>query len=94
MSFLRQRVLTVFVLAGLALGVGFWVLGENSVLAVTAFVVIGIVIVVTAVDLLRDLMAGHWRAGHFGRDRHGGDSGRRRVYGQPHHRSHAHPRCT
>lgn len=60
LSFLRQQLLTIVVLVGLALGVGFWAFGDTSRLATTAFVVIGIVIVVTAVDMIRDLMTGHW----------------------------------
>src|SRR5690606_15160402 len=60
LSFLRQQLLTIVVLVGLALGVGFWAFGDTSRLATTAFVVIGIVIVVTAVDMVRDLMTGHW----------------------------------
>lgn len=60
LSFLRQQLLTIFVLVGLALGVGFWAFGDTSRLATTAVVVIGIVIVVTVVDMVRDLMTGHW----------------------------------
>ncbi len=60
MAFLRQQLLTVVALAGLALGVGFETFDRTTALAVTAFVVIGIVIVVTAVDMVRDLMSGHW----------------------------------
>ena len=60
MSFLRQQALTVFAVVGLSLGVGFWAFGNDAALATTAFVVLGIVIAATAVDMLRDLMAGHW----------------------------------
>lgn len=59
-AFLRQQSWTVFALVGLSLGVAFWVSGASIALAVTAFVVIGVVIVVTAVDMVRDLLAGHW----------------------------------
>ncbi len=60
LAFLRQQPLIVFVIAGLALGVGFWATDQPTALAVTAFVVIGIVIVETAIGMVRDLMAGHW----------------------------------
>ena len=59
-AFGRHQFLTVFVLIGLTLGVGFWAFDQTAALAVTAFVVIGVVIVVTAIDMLRDLVAGHW----------------------------------
>lgn len=50
----------MFVIVGLALGVGMWATDRPTALAVTAFVVIGIVIVETATGMVRDLMAGHW----------------------------------
>ena len=59
-AYLHQRSLTTLALVGLALGVGFWAFDQPSALAVTAFVVLGVVIVATAVDMVRDLMAGHW----------------------------------
>lgn len=42
------------------MGVVFWASGASTPLAVTAFVVVGVVIVETAVGMVRDLMAGHW----------------------------------
>ena len=50
----------MFVIAGLAAGVALWITGAVTALAVTAYLVLGIVIVITAVDMFRDLMRGHW----------------------------------
>ncbi|MDP3969625.1 MAG: heavy metal translocating P-type ATPase [Nocardioides sp.] len=58
--FFRGQFLTVFAFVGLALGVALWALDQSTALATTAYVVIGIVIVVTAVGMVRELMSGHW----------------------------------
>lgn len=58
--FLRQQWLTLFAVVGLTLGVGLWALGASQALAVSAFVVLGVVMTLTAIDMFRDLMAGHW----------------------------------
>lgn len=60
MSFLRAHPLMVFVIIGLATGVILWATGPHAALAVVAYVVVGIVVVLTAIDMVRDLMAGHW----------------------------------
>lgn len=58
--FLRQQRLTAFAVAGLALGVALWLLDQRAALAVTAFVVIGVVIVKTAVAMVGAVKAGRW----------------------------------
>ena len=59
-EFLRNRKLMMFVLVGLATGVMLWVTGAEMALGVTAYLVLGIVIVITAIDMFKDLMRGHW----------------------------------
>lgn len=59
-SYLHQRALSAFALVGLALGVAFWALGASAALTVTSVVVIGVVIVATAVGMVRELASGHW----------------------------------
>lgn len=61
-EFLRNRKLMMFVLVGLATGVMLWLTGAEMVLGVTAYLVLGIVIVIviTAIDMFKDLMRGHW----------------------------------
>ncbi|MCT1549024.1 heavy metal translocating P-type ATPase [Brevibacterium casei] len=60
MEFLRNRKLMMFVLVGLATGVMLWLTGAEMALGVTAYLVLGIVIVITAIDMFKDLMRGHW----------------------------------
>lgn len=60
LQFLRGRLLMVFVMIGLATGVMSWATGSGAVLAGTAYLVLGIVIILTLIDMVRDLMAGHW----------------------------------
>lgn len=50
----------MFVLVGLATGVMLWLTGAEMALGVTAYLVLGIVIVITAIDMFKDLMRGHW----------------------------------
>lgn len=52
--------LVLLVVAGLISGVIFWAIGMDTALAVTAYVVIGIVIIVTAIGMVKELLAGHW----------------------------------
>ena len=59
-EFFRNRKLMIFVLVGLATGVVLWLTGAETPLAVTAYLVLGIVIVITAIDMFKDLMRGHW----------------------------------
>lgn len=59
-EFLRNRKLMMFVLVGLATGVMLWLTGAEMALEVTAYLVLGIVIVITAIDMFKDLMRGHW----------------------------------
>ncbi|MBP1324961.1 heavy metal translocating P-type ATPase [Leucobacter exalbidus] len=59
-EFLRNRKLMIFVLVGLTTGVVLWLAGAEMPLAVTAYLVLGVVIVVTAIDMFKDLMRGHW----------------------------------
>jgi heavy metal translocating P-type ATPase len=59
-EFLRTRKLMMFVLVGLATGVMLWLTGAEMALGVTAYLVLGIVIVITAIDMFKDLMRGHW----------------------------------
>src|SRR5690554_5077406 len=58
--FLRDRLLMVFVIVGLALGVTLWALDQQTALAVTAYTVLVVVIGFTAVEMVRDLLGGHW----------------------------------
>ena len=58
--FLRDRLLMVFVIVGLALGVTLWALDQQTALAVTAYTVLIVVIGFTAVEMVRDLLGGHW----------------------------------
>lgn len=60
LQFLRSRSLMIFVVIGLATGVTLWALRQALPLAVVAYIVIGVVIFVTAVGMVRDLMSGHW----------------------------------
>lgn len=50
----------MFVLVGLATGVMLWLTSAEMALGVTAYLVLGIVIVITAIDMFKDLMRGHW----------------------------------
>ena len=59
-EFLRNRKLMMFVLVGLATGVMLWLTGAEMALGVTAYLVLGIVIVISAIDMFKDLMRGHW----------------------------------
>ena len=59
-EFLRNRKLMMFVLVGLATGVMLWLTGAEMALGVTAYLVLGIVIVITAIDMFKDLMRGRW----------------------------------
>jgi len=59
-EFLLGRKLMVFVVIGLVTGVALWATSQSVALAVTAYLVLGVVIFVTAVDMVRDLMRGHW----------------------------------
>lgn len=59
-EFLRRRKFMIFVIIGLTAGLVLWATGQTTALAVTAYLVLGIVIVVTAIDMVRDLMRGHW----------------------------------
>ena len=60
MQFFRRRLLMLVVIAGLVTGIVLWAAGLEMALAVTTYLVLGIVIAVTAVDMVRDLMSGHW----------------------------------
>ncbi len=60
LAFLRRQPLLLLVVAGLALGVVLWAADETTALGLTALVVLGIVIVDTAVGMVRDLIAGRW----------------------------------
>ncbi|MGX1702962.1 heavy metal translocating P-type ATPase [Microbacterium sp. NPDC055357] len=60
LAFLRSRKLMIFVMIGLTTGVVLWVAGLTTALAVTAYLVLGIVIAITAVDMVRHLMRGRW----------------------------------
>ena len=59
-EFFRNRKLMIFVLVGLATGVVLWLTGAETPLAVTSYLVLSVVIVITAVDMFKDLMRGHW----------------------------------
>lgn len=56
--FLRPVVLLV--VTGLILGVIFFITSMTTALAIVAFIVIGMTIILTGVDMLRQLKAGHW----------------------------------
>lgn len=60
LRFLRGRLLMVFVIIGLATGVVMWATGQQTALTITAFLVVSVVIVITAIGMVRDLMSGHW----------------------------------
>ena len=60
LQFLRGRTLMMFVIIGLTTGVILWAAGQQTALAVTAYLVLGVVIIITAIDMVRDLMSGHW----------------------------------
>lgn len=60
LQFLRSQWLTIFVVIGLATGVVLWGMGQPIALAAVAFTVVGLVIILTAVDMAKDLMGGHW----------------------------------
>lgn len=60
LSFVRRQPLTVLAMAGLALGLLLSWSDQSAGLAVTAWVVLGTVIARTAIDMVRDLLAGHW----------------------------------
>lgn len=57
---LRSRKLMIFVMLGLTAGVVLWLTGLTTALAVTAYLVLSVVIVITASGMVRDLMHGHW----------------------------------
>ncbi len=59
-DFFRNRKLMIFVLLGLTIGVVLWLAGAEKPLAITAYLVLSIVIVITAVDMFKDLVRGHW----------------------------------
>ena len=52
--------LVLFVAAGLVLGVVFFFTGLTVPLSVTAYLVIGVTLLVTLVDMIQTLKAGHW----------------------------------
>ncbi|MGB4967806.1 MAG: hypothetical protein WBO35_06430, partial [Candidatus Saccharimonadales bacterium] len=52
LQFLRSRPLMVFVVIGLATGVTLWATGQQTALAITAFLVVGVVIVTTAIGMV------------------------------------------
>lgn len=60
LNFVRKQPLTILAFAGLISGFGFWATDNPQLLAGTAFVVLAVVIAATAVDMVRDLLAGHW----------------------------------
>lgn len=51
-EFFRNRKLMRFVLIGLTTGVVLWLTGAEIALAVTAYLVLGVVIVIMAIDML------------------------------------------
>ena len=59
-AFLRRRGLMLAVIAGLVAGIVFWLTDQTTALAVTAYLVLGVVILTTAVGMVRDLLAGRW----------------------------------
>lgn len=60
LRFLGSRPLMLFVIAGLTAGIVFWAAGMHTPLMVTAYAVMGTVIAFTAIEMVRDLMRGHW----------------------------------
>ena len=58
--FLRSQPLALGALAALAVALLLTALGQTTAVVVLAVVVIGVVILLTARDMVRDLMAGHW----------------------------------
>src|SRR5690625_248858 len=60
LRFLRGQPLALLALAAIAAALIFTALGQTTAVIVVAVAVIGMVIVVTARDMIRDLMAGHW----------------------------------
>lgn len=60
LRFLSSRPLMLFVIAGLTAGIVFWAAGMHTPLMVTAYAVMGTVIAFTAIEMVRDLMRGHW----------------------------------
>lgn len=82
----------MFVLVGLATGVMLWLTGAEMALGVTAYLVLGIVIVITAIDMFKDLMRGHWGARHSCGHRHDRDTRRTGICRGAHHRVDAHRR--
>lgn len=50
----------IFVVLGLLLGVIFFFSDMSLLLSITAFAVVGVTIVVTGIDMIRSLKAGHW----------------------------------
>ncbi|HLS25700.1 MAG TPA: heavy metal translocating P-type ATPase, partial [Beutenbergiaceae bacterium] len=58
--FLRGQPLALLALAAIMAALIFTALGQTTAVIVVAVAVIGVVIVVTARDMIRDLMAGHW----------------------------------
>ena len=59
-AFLRRRGLMLAVIAGLVAGIVFWLTDQTTALAVTAYLLLGVVILTTAVGMVRDLLAGRW----------------------------------
>ena len=59
-AFLRRRGLMLAVIAGLVAGIVFWLTDQTTALAVTAYLVLGVVTLTTAVGMVRDLLAGRW----------------------------------
>ena len=60
LTFLRQRPLLLLVVGGLALGVVLWAADASTALAATAFVVLGVVLLDTAIEMVNALTAGRW----------------------------------
>src|SRR5690625_1896545 len=58
--FLRGQPLALLALAAIMAALIFTALGQTTAVVVLAVVVIGVVILLTARDMVRDLMAGHW----------------------------------
>src|SRR5699024_5772719 len=50
----------ILVIAGLILGITFFFTNKTTALAIVAFIVIGMTIILTGIDMLRQLKAGHW----------------------------------
>src|SRR5699024_12671554 len=58
----RQILNSVFllVMAGLLLGIIFFFANLTTPLAIVAFIVIGVTVLLTAIDMFSQLKAGHW----------------------------------